>query len=108
MKDENLRNKLCKAIAECDTMSVSESDKCKAVTIFNHAWTKVMKEEKEGEEMQQKTKEIIQVRVEELTGYINRNINRIKELQDFITKEQEQNKNYEEEIKQLLMDLNRE
>jgi len=52
------------------------------------------------------TKKLIQERVEDLTRTINRNLEFIKRDEESLKILNEQNKNYGEEIKGLLMDLN--
>lgn len=56
--------------------------------------------------MNEKTKLIIQNRIETLTGYINKNLEWIEEGNQNIKELREHNNGFEEEIKQLLMDLN--
>lgn len=55
--------------------------------------------------MHDETKVLIQARVEELTCYINRNLKWIEEGDKRIKHLQKENVKYEDEIKQLLMDL---
>lgn len=56
--------------------------------------------------MHEKTKEIIQCRVKELTGWINRNLKWIEEDNQRTKSLQEENNKFEEEVRQLLMNLN--